>query len=67
MEFLSRENLARRWGLSERTIDRLRSMGQLPWLDLARGKRARPIVRFALEDVEAFEVSARLSQKGERP
>jgi len=52
---LSREALANRWSTSTRTIDRLRQAGKIPWVDIAAGRGARPIVRFKIQDVEAFE------------
>lgn len=52
---LTREVLAERWGVHTKTIDRLRKEGRLPWMDLAAGKGARPIVRFRLADIEDYE------------
>jgi hypothetical protein len=57
---LSREALASRWSVSVRTIDRLRQDGCLPWVDLRRGLRGKPIVRFMLPDIEEYEQAARL-------
>jgi hypothetical protein len=58
-QHLSREALALRWGTSTRTVDRLRQAGKLPWIDIAGGRGARPLVRFALDDIEAYERSMR--------
>ncbi|AFM23711.1 hypothetical protein Desti_0993 [Desulfomonile tiedjei DSM 6799] len=55
LERYSRVKLAERWGVSPRTIDRMRIDGRLPWLDLSGGKGARPIVRFKLSDILAYE------------
>jgi hypothetical protein len=52
---LSRVALAQRWGVSPRTIDRMRADGRLPWIDLTGGRGARPIVRFKLDDILAYE------------
>lgn len=57
---LTRKKLAKRWDTTERTIDRRRALGLLPWVDLARGTGKRPQVRFRLEDVVAYENEARL-------
>lgn len=52
---LSRKDLADRWSISLRTLDRLRQDGRIPWLDVAGGQGARPIVRFRLADVQTYE------------
>ena len=54
-QFMTRHQLASRWMLSVRTIDRLRQDGFLTWTDIAGGQRARPIVRFSIGDVEKYE------------
>jgi hypothetical protein len=36
-------------------LDRLRQDGRIPWLDVAGGQGARPIVRFRLADVQTYE------------
>jgi hypothetical protein len=61
----TRAALAKRWGVTCRTIDRLRQAGNLSWIDIAGGRGARPIVRFALPDVEAFEQSMKRFSKGD--
>jgi hypothetical protein len=53
--YLTRHNLATRWGTSVRTIDRIRQEGSLPWVDISAGRGARPLVRFRLSDVESYE------------
>jgi len=58
-EILSRHDLSRRWAVSLRTIDRLRGAGKLAWVDIAAGRGARPLVRFALNDVLEFEARQR--------
>jgi predicted site-specific integrase-resolvase len=51
-EHLTRSELARRWQLSGRTLDRWRVAGTGPaWLEL-NGR-----IRYRLEDVDAFERS----------
>jgi len=57
---LTREHLAARWSVSTRTVDRLRQDGCLPWVDLRGGRAAKPVVRFLLSDVEAYEQAARM-------
>jgi hypothetical protein len=52
---ISRQKLAERWGCSCRTIDRLRVNGLIPWVDLVAGRGNKPLVRFRLEDVQAYE------------
>jgi hypothetical protein len=56
---LTRQDLAKRWQTTPRTIDRRRVMGLLPWIDLAKGTGKRPQIRFRLEDVENYERQAR--------
>jgi len=65
MEFLTRSQLGTRWQISQRSLDRWRQIGRLPWVDLSRGKGHRPVVRFALPDVQNFEKDARLDVKEE--
>ena len=55
MSLLSRHQLAQRWSVSIRTIDKLRASGALPWLDMNLGGKRKPLVRFKLEDVEVCE------------
>jgi hypothetical protein len=54
-QHFSRQALSARWNTSTRTIDRLRQAGKLPWIDIAGGRGTRPIVRFTLADVQAYE------------
>lgn len=61
VQLLSRGQLAERWHISERTLDRRRKLGLLPWIDLTGGRGKRPLVRFRLEDIEEFE--GRMLQK----
>ena len=58
-QHLSRQALASRWNTSTRTVDRLRQAGKLPWIDFSVGRGARPLVRFKIEDVEAYEQAMR--------
>jgi hypothetical protein len=58
---ISREELAQRWGICPRTVDRLRNNGLLPWMDLSNGQGKKPIVRFLLQDIEAYEAETRKS------
>jgi len=68
-QHFSREALASRWNTSTRTIDRLRQAGKLPWIDIAGGRGARPIVRFSVNDVKAYELNMRQApcEKTEQP
>lgn len=52
---LTKKDLIKRWKTSERTIDRLRKTGKLPWLDLSGGQGMKPIVRFRIEDIKEYE------------
>jgi hypothetical protein len=61
---LTRDDLAKRWKTTPRTIDRRRVLGLLPWVDLAQGTGKRPQVRFRLEDVEDYERQGLLSPGG---
>lgn len=58
-ERLSRSELADRWGVTTKTVDRLRVAGILPWVDLAAGRGAKPLVRFLLADIIDYEVGNR--------
>jgi len=58
---LTRTTLAKRWDTSERTIDRRRKLGLIPWIDIAGGHGKRPLVRFRLQDIEEYE--ARMTQR----
>lgn len=51
----TRRKLAKRYDVSERTVDRWREQGLIAWLDLSGGKGKRPTVRFTLEAVLEFE------------
>ena len=64
---LSRQQLAERWGLTTRTIDRRRTECLIPWVDLSGGRGDRPVVRFKLEDIEAFEAEGRKAPFESRP
>jgi len=57
--YLTRHSLAGRWCVSLRTVDRLRQTGRLPWIDIADGVGARPVVRFRVKDVEDYEEKTR--------
>jgi hypothetical protein len=57
---LTRRELPKRWQTTPRTIDRRRTLGLLPWVDLARGTGKRPQVRFKIEDVLEYERQARI-------
>lgn len=61
---LTRRDLAKRWNTTQRTIDRRRALGLLPWMDLARGAGKRPQIRFRLEDIEEYERQALLCLVG---
>ena len=60
MVLLTRNDLAKRWKLSGRSIDRMRQIGILPWHDLTNGQSKKPIVRFKQDDIEAYEEQTRL-------
>ena len=52
---LTRQELAARWRVTCRTVDRLRRLGILRWQDLRKGTAGRPIVRFLIQDIENYE------------
>ena len=54
-QHFTRRKLAKRYDVSERTIDRWRAQGLIAWLDLSAGRSRRPTVRFTLEAVLEFE------------
>jgi hypothetical protein len=56
---ISRSELAERWAVTSKTIDRLRKRGDLPWIDVTSGKGKKPLVRFMIIDVEAYETRNR--------
>ena len=58
---LTRNDLSSRWGVTVKTVDRLRRRGLLPWLDLSNGKGGKPLVRFRISDIEAFETRNRVA------
>lgn len=60
-QLISRQRLATRWDCSCRTVDRLRSRGLIPWVDLVAGRGSKPLVRFRLADVQAYEQRFRQS------
>jgi hypothetical protein len=51
---LSRIELAKRWRVCIKTVDRLSETGQLSWIDLATSP-GKPLVRFPLAEIERFE------------
>jgi hypothetical protein len=53
-KLLTRDELASLWQVSKQTLDRLRSAGKLPWVDISPGRGARAIVRFRAMDVAAY-------------
>ena len=62
-ELLTRDQLAARWNCSVRKIDRMRTYGLLPWIDISGGEGDRPTVRFAISSIEEFESSNLMSIK----
>jgi hypothetical protein len=49
---VTRKQTARQLKITERTVDKLRRLGVLPWIDLTMGKTGRPIIRFQQTDIE---------------
>jgi hypothetical protein len=60
---LTRNDLSGRWGVTVKTVDRLRRRGLLPWLDLSGGQGGKSLVRFLLSDIEAFEARNRMAPR----
>lgn len=54
-QHFTRRKMAKRFDVSERTIDRWREQGLIAWLDLSGGKGKRPTVRFTEEAILEFE------------
>lgn len=52
---LTRDDLAKRWSTSLRTVDRRKKYGLLPWIDLSGGIGSRPMIRFRLTEIEEYE------------
>lgn len=63
-DFLTRRQVASRWGVSVATIDRLRKAG-LPWIRLAVGGNNNSVVRFRLADIEAYESERTRTVRGD--
>ena len=59
MGLFTKAQLATRWNVSQRTIDRRRNQGLIPWIDLTAGIGMRPQVRFKIEDIEEYELRVR--------
>lgn len=55
MLYFTRAELAERWKMSVRSVDRLRLRGKLAWTDFSNGSGLKPTVRFRLDQVEAYE------------
>lgn len=55
MTLLTKRDVCKRWQVSPRTVDRLRAVGKLAWINVAGDRNSRPAVRFDLSDVEKFE------------
>jgi len=62
-KLISRKQLANRWSVTAKTIDRLRRRGILPWVDISSGKGSKPLVRFRLHDVVDYEFRNRLAAR----
>ena len=60
-QLLTKDQVAKRWNCSKRTVDRIRREGNLPWMDLSHGRGAKPLVRFREEDVQAYETVTRMA------
>ena len=54
-QLFTRGQVAKRWNYSIRTIDRMRMLGVLPWIDISGGRGKRPTVRFSLNVIQEFE------------
>jgi hypothetical protein len=62
-ELLTKKEVMARLKVCRRTVDRMRKKGQLPYLDLATGRK--PLVRFKVADIVALENQA--WRTGDRP
>jgi len=60
-DFLTRQQLAKRWKVQLKTVDRLRQRGLLPWMDLSGGHGKKSLVRFSISDVEHYESRNRMA------
>lgn len=58
-DLLTKHDVMIRLKVCQRTVDRLRENGLLPWLNIGSGRK--PLVRFRLSDVEQFEARSRQS------
>jgi len=60
-QLLTKDQVAKRWLCSKRTLDRLRLDGKLPWLDLTNGRGCKPLIRFREADILAYEEATRMA------
>ena len=51
----TRSELAERWACSTKTIDRLKRMGRLAWINISGRRGRRALIRFPLNGIEKFE------------
>jgi MarR-like DNA-binding transcriptional regulator SgrR of sgrS sRNA len=51
----TRAELAERWHCSTRTIDRLRRLRRLAWLNISGKQGRKPLIRFPLNGIQKFE------------
>lgn len=58
-KFINQSDLAKRWGISPRTLERWRWVGEGP-----RFLKIGGLVRYRLEDVEAYEASQEVLPDG---
>jgi len=64
-QLMSRRQLALRWGVNAKTIDRLRQRGLLPWMDVSGGHGKKRCVRFFISDVQSYEARNRMAPREE--
>lgn len=56
-EFISRADLAKRWHVSMKSVDRLRAAKLLSAVDISGKRGKRSTIRFRFADVLAFETA----------
>ena len=65
-QHFTRRKLAKRYDVSERTVDRWREQGLIAWLDLSGSRSLRPSVRFTLDAVLEFEKNCLMDIRKEK-
>ena len=66
VQHFTRRKRAKRYDVSEHTVDRWREQGLIAWLDLSGGRSLRASVRFTLDAVLEFEKNCLMDIRKEK-